>query len=66
MSRNLKFRETMKFILTNDSLAIYDKIKSNFEFIGNELSLYSLNFSHGDYKSPNIFYKEDNEIINIF
>ena len=61
--RYSKFRENMKFILTNDSLAIFDKIKANFEFIGNELSLYPLNFCHGDYKSPNIFYKEDNEIV---
>ena len=30
--------------------------------IGNELSSYPLNFCHGDYKSPNIFYKE-NEIV---
>jgi len=61
--RYLKFREHVKYILTNDSLAIFDKIKSNFELIGNELSLYPLSFCHGDYKSPNIFYKEDNEII---
>jgi HAD superfamily hydrolase (TIGR01509 family) len=61
--RYLKFRENVKYILTNDSLAIFDKIKSNFEFIGNELSLYPLSFCHGDYKSPNIFYKEDNEIV---
>jgi len=61
--RYLKFRENVKYILTNDSLAIFDKIKSNFELIGNELSLYPLSFCHGDYKSPNIFYKEDNEIV---
>lgn len=61
--RYFKFRENVKYILTNDSLAIFDKIKSNFEFIGNELSLYPLSFCHGDYKSPNIFYKEDNEIV---
>lgn len=61
--RYLKFRENVKYILTNDSLAIFDKIKSNFEFIGNELSLYPLSFCHGDYKSPNIFYKKDNEIV---
>ena len=61
--RYLKFRENVKYILTNDSLAIFDKIKSNFELIGNELSLYPLNFCHGDYKSPNIFYKENNEIV---
>lgn len=53
--RYSKFRENVKFILTNDSLTIFDKIKSNFEFIGDELSLYPLNFCHGDYKSPNIF-----------
>ena len=47
--RYLKFRENVKYILTNDSLAIFDKIKSNFEFIGNELSLYPLSFCHGDY-----------------
>ncbi len=61
--RYSKFRENVKFILTNDSLAIFDKIKSNFEFIGDELSLYPLSFCHGDYKSPNIFYKENNEIV---
>ena len=53
----------MKYILTNDSLAIFDKIKSNFEFIGNDLSVYLLNFCYGDYKSPNVFYKENYEIV---
>ena len=61
--RYAKFRENIKLILTNDSLEIFDKIKCNYEFIGNELSLYPLNFCHGDYKSPNIFYKENNEIV---
>ena len=61
--RYLKFRNNMQHILTDDSIVIFDKIKDNFEFIGNELSLYPLNFCHGDYKSPNIFYKENGEII---
>ena len=62
-ARYSKFRENISYILTNESLAIFDKIKSNFEYTGNELSIYPLNFCHGDFKSPNIFYKENNEIV---
>jgi len=61
--RYSKFRENVKYIVTDNSLEIFDKIKSNFEFIGDELSLYPLSFCHGDYKSPNIFYKENGEIV---
>ena len=62
-TRYSKFRDNVEYILSKDSLEIFDKIKSNFEFIGNELSIYPLSFCHGDYKSPNIFYKDNNEII---
>ena len=57
------FRENIKNIISEDSISIFDKIKNNFELIGNQLSSYPLNFCHGDYKSPNIFYKTNGDII---
>ena len=58
-----KFQSNMKNLLDEKSLVIFDKIKDNFETIGNELSKFPLNFCHGDYKSPNIFYKNDDTIL---
>lgn len=62
-TRYSKFKENIKNVLTNENITIFDKIKDNFEFISNKLSSYPLNFCHGDYKSPNIFYKENKIII---
>lgn len=62
-SRYLIFKQKIKYLLKPESLTIFDKIKDNLKYIGNELSSYPLNFCHGDYKSPNIFYKDDGDII---
>jgi HAD superfamily hydrolase (TIGR01509 family) len=61
--RYQKFKDNVKFLLSTSSLSIFNKIYENFEKIGNKLSTFPLNFCHGDYKSPNIFYKCDNSII---
>lgn len=62
-NRYSKFRDNVQNILMDVNLEIFDKIKCNFKKISDKLSSYPLNFCHGDYKSPNIFYKENNEII---
>ena len=58
-NRYSKFRNNIKNVINKKNIAIFDKIKENFRLIGKELSTYPLNFCHGDYKSPNIFYKEN-------
>ena len=56
-----------KFLLDNNQYIdkqikdIFDNINNNFLKINEELSTYPLSLCHGDLKSPNIFYKNNNE-----
>jgi len=56
-----------KFILDNNQYIdeqiknVFDNIKNNFYKINEELSTFPLSLCHGDLKSPNIFYKNNNE-----
>lgn len=57
--RFYKFFDKNKYILTNTDKRILIKIYNNFDFILDESSKFPLNFCHGDLKSPNIFYKNN-------
>ena len=55
------FLEKNKLLLKNEEIKLFKKLLDNFQNNLNFLSKFPLNFCHGDLKSPNIFYK-DNEI----
>ena len=61
--RYQKFQENVKFLIPESTLNIFNNIFKNFKKIGSKLSEFPLNFCHGDYKSPNIFYKSDKSIV---
>ena len=56
-----KFIEKVNLLLNEKELNILKNIYSNLDKIYNESSSFPLNFCHGDLKSPNIFYK-NNEV----
>lgn len=55
------FLEKNKLFLTEKNVKIMKNINNNFDKILSRLSNFPLNFCHGDLKSPNIFYKNNNE-----
>lgn len=59
-SRFDKFINKVSILLNNDEINILKKIYSNIDQIYQEASSYPLSFCHGDFKSPNIFYKNNN------
>jgi UDP-N-acetylglucosamine diphosphorylase / glucose-1-phosphate thymidylyltransferase / UDP-N-acetylgalactosamine diphosphorylase / glucosamine-1-phosphate N-acetyltransferase / galactosamine-1-phosphate N-acetyltransferase len=63
-----KFLEFNNFLLTNTQKKILKKVFNNYSSIIDIAGRFPLNFCHGDLKSPNIFYKEeqDKKIIPIF
>ena len=50
-----------KKILSNEEINILTNIYNNFDNILNKSSQFPLSFCHGDLKSPNIFYKNNEE-----
>ena len=57
------FKKNTQFILSNREKTIIEKIYNNIEKIYNTSSEFPLSFCHGDFKSPNIFYKDNKEPI---
>jgi|MDTC01.3.fsa_nt_gb beta-phosphoglucomutase-like phosphatase (HAD superfamily)/thiamine kinase-like enzyme len=58
-----KFLKNTKKILTNREQQLFLNIYMNLDEIYNNASNYPLSFCHGDLKSPNLFYKDNNDII---
>lgn len=56
-----KFIEKVSLLLNKKEINIFKNIYNNLDKIYNESSSFPLSFCHGDLKSPNIFYK-NNEI----
>lgn len=59
-SRYKIFENNVKYILNNNEKNIIKKIYDNIDKIYDEASCLPLSFCHGDLKSPNIFYKNNN------
>lgn len=57
------FENNVKCILDNNEKIIIKNIYNNIDKIYEEASSFPLSFCHGDLKSPNIFYKNNNEPI---
>jgi len=55
------FIEKNKILLSKEELNILQDIYINYDNIQNKLSSFPLSFCHGDLKSPNIFYRNNNE-----
>ena len=58
-----KFIKNTKKILTNREQQLFLNIYMNLDEIYNNASNYPLSFCHGDLKSPNLFYKDNNDVI---
>ena len=56
-----KFMKKNKVILNDNEQRILNNINLNFDDILDKASSFPLSFCHGDLKSPNIFYKDNNE-----
>ena len=56
-----KFMKKNKVILCDNEQRILNNINVNFDNILDKASSFPLSFCHGDLKSPNIFYKDNNE-----
>ena len=56
-----KFMKKNKVILCDNEQIILNNINLNFDNISDKSSSFPLSFCHGDLKSPNIFYKDNNE-----
>ena len=56
-----KFMKKNKVILGDNEQRILNNINVNFDNILDKASSFPLSFCHGDLKSPNIFYKDNNE-----
>ena len=50
-----------KVLLCDNEQRILNNINVNFDNILDKASSFPLSFCHGDLKSPNIFYKDNNE-----
>jgi len=57
-----KFMKKNKVILNDNEQSILNRINLNFDDILDKASSFPLSFCHGDLKSPNIFYKDNNEL----
>jgi len=53
-------------VLTPEQIKVAERIKDDFQNIQNSLSTNNLTIIHGDVKSPNIFYRTDNNYEPIF
>jgi hypothetical protein len=62
----LLFLTNWKNVLTPKQITIAEDIKNNFQNIQHSLSCNNLTITHGDVKSPNIFYKSDDNNEPIF
>jgi HAD superfamily hydrolase (TIGR01509 family) len=62
----LLFLTNWKNVLTPKQISIAEDIKNNFQNIQHSLSCNNLTITHGDVKSPNIFYKSDDNNEPIF
>tara|TARA_X000000950_G_scaffold193517_1_gene233323 strand:- start:15855 stop:18251 length:2397 start_codon:yes stop_codon:yes gene_type:complete len=58
-----KFIKNTKKILTEKEQQLFLNIYMNLHKIYDDASNYPLSFCHGDLKSPNLFYKDNNDII---
>jgi HAD superfamily hydrolase (TIGR01549 family) len=58
-----RFKDNTKNILNNNEKTIIQEIYNNIDKLYEKASCFPLNFCHGDLKSPNIFYKNNNEPI---
>ena len=58
-----KFIKNTKKILTEKEQQLFLNIYMKLDEIYNNASNYPLSFCHGDLKSPNLFYKDNNDII---
>ena len=56
-----KFMKKNKIILSDNEQRILNNINLNFNDILDKASIFPLSFCHGDLKSPNIFYRNNNE-----
>lgn len=59
------FKEKWCVVLTKHQLEIGDRIVASFDAIQKQLSVGSLTLCHGDVKSPNIFFNDENEPVFI-
>ena len=62
-SRFELFENNVQYILNNNEKKIIKDIYKNIDKLFDDASTYPLNFCHGDFKSPNIFFKNNCEPI---
>ena len=60
------FINNWKNVLSKKQIEIAEHIKNNFQNVQDSLSVNNLTIIHGDVKSPNIFYKMDNNCEPVF